>query len=380
MNKRQKNKKQRMHEIVVMVFTEPKKNMGRIVNIISILGVVFTILAFFTSYFGKSYSNKPNADIQEQVMSVSYLSGLGNRQNKYPLFNDDVNNMKEYQYIDNCATQIIVTNDYNNEILLEKMIFEATDIAADNTPVLDIHLIPTSNSDVNIECVNHGWGDANNVTIELYGEGLDDFIVESKHSIVVPSISAGERIELPIWNAHDLIKDNCDKDLFLNANCVDINGNTIPIANENPIYIGIRDGEFTSAGGFGPSEEIYGIKIDTSNEKYTYEYNISECIKAKERIELPICFYPDKSCSLKFRVTFTVVYNNSNDRMNVSTDWAEVKFQISSIAPYGLNDASDYSSEQLSEMIQGSPPGFVKVTYPAVDRAEMEGIEPRSKR
>lgn len=349
--------------------------MDRILNIIGIFGALFGILTFIITYFDISHSSKPNADIQESVMSVSYLSKLGNRQNKYPMFNDDINNMNEYNYVDNCATQVIVTNDYNNEILLEKMIFEAKDIIEDNTPTLEIDLIPNDNFGVNIMCVNHGWGDAKDITIELYGEGLDNFIVKDKHSLFIPLIGSGERIDLPIWDKQDLVMKNCTGELYLKASCIDKNGDTIHVLDENLIYISIYDGQFSSAGGFGPSEEIYGVKIDTSNKKYEYEYNISECIKAKERMELPICFYPDKSCSLMFRVTFTIAYNNSNDRMNVSTDWAEIKFQVSSISSYGLNDVLDYSKEQLSEMIHEYP-GYMKVTYPAVDRTEMEGIEP----
>ncbi|MCI8347496.1 MAG: hypothetical protein HFJ12_06100 [Bacilli bacterium] len=371
--KRRQRKKRKIEKIIIMIIPLLPPKSDKVFSIVGVVGVLFAILTFIISYFEISYTFKPSASIQEKVMSVSYLSELGNRQDKYPMFNDNINDMKKYIYIDNCATQVIITNDYNSEILLEEMVFEAKDIVVDNSPILECDLIPNDNFGVNIMCVNHGWGDANNVTINLDGEGLDDFIVENKHSIFIPSIPAGERVDLPIWEVYDLIKENCTGELYLKANCVDSDGNVINVMDDKFIFIAICDGEFTSAGGLGPSEEIYGIKINTSSENYEYSFNISESIKAKERIELPICFFPDKSCSLKFRISFTVVYNN-NDRMNISTDWAELKFQISSLYPYGLNNVLDFNKEQLLEIIHEYA-GDVKVTYPFVDRTEMQDIE-----
>lgn len=50
------------------------------------------------------------------------------------------------------------------------------------------------------------------------------------------------------------------------ANRVDNDGNVIPVINKQLTYMCIDDGQLSSAGELGPSEEIYGAKIDTSNE------------------------------------------------------------------------------------------------------------------
>lgn len=345
-----------------------------IVAIVSL--VVALIIAIFLDYFGIHYSDNPTADIQNQAIDASYLLGLGNRQNKFPMFNDDVDETKEYICFDKCATQVLVTNDYDNEILLEKMVFEAKEIKADETPVLRLDVAPRDNdSAVNIICVNEGWGKAKNVTITLEGEGLKDIIPFDKHSVYLSSIDAKEQIKLPIWSSSDVIKKDCVKDLNLFAKCRDADGNDIPVryAMGDSIYLGICNGRFNFGGENGPSEDIYGVKIDTTYDTYEYTFNISESIKDKERIEVPICFFSDKSCTLKFRVKFTAVYKNK--RIPVETDWAELKFQVSSVSNYNLNDVREFSKEKLIEMIHEYP-GEVIVTYPAVDRTEMENIEP----
>lgn len=159
------------------------------------------------------------------------------------------------------------------------------------------------------------------------------------------------------------------------AKCRDADGNDIPVryAMGNSMYLGIYNGRFNFGGENGPNEDIYGVKIDTTYDTYEYTFNISASIKDKERIELPICFFPDKSCTLKFRVKFTAVYKNK--RIPVETDWAKLKFQVSSVSSYNLNDVRGFRKEELIEMIHKYP-GEVIVTYPAVDRTEMENMEP----
>ena len=342
---------------------------------VAFVTLLISIVTLIVTVFGFSFRHTPTAYIQEQAMSVSYLSKLRDEGGTYPLFMDDITDLPADGYFDKCATQVLITNDYDNEILLEEMILEVEDLEVNMNPVLEIHLDVLDYTGESLICTNVGWGDALNVTISFDGEDLDRLIPKEKHSIFIPKIECGEKIEIKLWENSDLLLKNYTGDITAVVNCTDADNNIITISSGDTVQAYVFDGEFSPVGGLGPSKEIYGIEIDTSKTNSKYMYTISETIKGKERLELPICFYPDKSCKFRGRVTFVAIYNSKNDRMNISTDWVELEFRIPSIDYEKPYDVSKYSEDYLLQKVHDAPPGYVLVTYPAVDKSEMEGIE-----
>lgn len=364
-------------------YTEIKNILLKIKNSaiwIKIAGIV-TFVSALTGILGYCESHRqdvPQADIQNQSMSVRYLSEIGDRQNKYPMFNDDVDPGKDYKASDNCATQVIVSNGYDHPILLQKIIFEAVDIEVDDTPKLLVYLDNESEDQIVLRVANKGWGDAEDVRFEFIGSdaNLGDFIDSDKHSIDVACIKAGEEEKIGLWDSSDVVDSSYEGSVGIIVKCIDNENNNLPVDyyfEDECAYISLKKGKFSSMGRGAPGESIYGVRIDTSRDTYKHEYNISEIVQANDRLELPICFYPDKSCSLKFRVILEAVYNNKNETMEIATDWAMIGFQVSSIGG-DVRDADSYDIDAMQAELERSP-GLVKVTYPFADLELMERIQ-----
>jgi len=155
---------------------------------------------------------------------------------------------------------------------------------------------------------------------------------------------------------------------------IDENGNIkVKYLYNDCLYINVGEGRFWPLELGDPSAGIYGIEIDTSDNSYKTEMNISEPINAHGRLELPICFSADKSCNFKFRIGFEVVKKN-NKVEEIWTDYAKMDFEISSSAP-DFNDVEDYSSIELLESAIEWP-GEVIVTYPYIDKEVQKYVEP----
>lgn len=322
--------------------------------------------------------DEPEADILNQSMSVKYLSEIADREDKYPMFNDDVNDDKKYIFTDYCATQIVVSNDYDHAILLNKIIFEAEEISVNDIPKFLIQCTANDEGAV-LVVTNLGWGDAKDVNIKLSckDEDLGNYIDEKKHMVSVGCVKVGERVEVPLWKNEDILDTSSDVVLYLCAVSSDVNNEVIPVEylfNGNGTYLIIENGRFYRPEMGAGSESIYGIKINTDEETYSCEFNISESIEAKNRLEMPICFFPDKSCSFKFRVTFEVIYNSNNQKKDISTDWAYLEFEVPSTGANAVFDAEEFDVNELEDSLITSP-GMVKVTYPCADPDLMEYVE-----
>nr|DAZ09019.1 MAG TPA: hypothetical protein [Caudoviricetes sp.] len=355
--------------------------LSKFIVIIGGIASIFAIVAFFIDYYGVKHHEEPVAEIQEQSYSIDYLSNLGDRNNsgnKFPLFNDIIDTTKEYKTIDNCATQILVTNDYDKPILINKIIFEAKEIKEETGAVLYIDIRPSQDGESggSIFCSNQGEEESDELTLKLSSESLDGFFSEDKQTITIPPIKPNEYSYIELWHDSDLINKEYDGVLEIKAECTDKDGNEFPILYEfnNCLYASISNGQVSTIGGFGPSEGIYGVRIDTSSKNYRKEFDVAENVEGNNRLELPICFYADKTCSLKFRVVLEIIYGNDNRKKNISTDWAEIKFHVSSNASEWLHDVTEYNSSEIEKLSKSL--GIVKITYPAVERKKLENIGP----
>lgn len=405
MNKRQKKKKQKKENVIQ---EKKKKGKTKILGIISVVATISAILSVIFQVFDIKFPirHKPDVDILEEPIGVKYLKSVRDSSEEvyplfedvpidveylknvrdsseevYPLFKDTIDSGGKNIFNDNCATQVLISNNYDEEIVLTKIIFEAEDIVVDTKPVLHIDKGVYSNEEnIELDVWNSGWGDGENVIFsfeDANGENIDDYLIPERQKIEVPIIKYGDLTRFQIWNKEDFLKDG---EYQIKVKCTqgdeDIDVNYL--YGVDRLYINVSNGEFLNADGLGgPSMRIYGIKIDTSEETYKNEEAISEAIGANSRMEFPICFAADKSCTFKFRIGFEVRKKN-NDSEICWTDNARLEFSVSSIdvETESSENVENYSREELMEIINQEYPGCVKVTYPYVEKDTLKYVEP----
>lgn len=338
---------------------------------VGILGVIIAGVALIIQFFDIKLPlrSKPKVDIMEDSISIEYLKNLrDDDQEIYPLFIDKFDDTNSAVFNDNCATQLFVTNDYEEAITLDKIIFKAQDIEQNLEPTFIIRSRYLSTTESQLEIVNTGWSDAENVNIsfDFVDADINKYLPVDKQTLNIPLIEFGEMTVVPLWNSYDFLLDG---DFQILVNCNGNDGSAIETEydfGDNGIYIRVENGLFPLLGGRGaPSQYIYGIEIDTSQKEFIVEKSISENINPHDRLELPICFSADKSCNLKFQIGFEAVIKN-NKKIMIWSEPAYIDFKVSSIVSDSTN-VENYSKDELLD-IAASEPGSIKITYPYVDK------------
>ena len=344
-------------------------------NRVAVTGVIVAIISLGFVIYDRMY-HEPKADIQDNPISVEYLNSIRDDNNIYPMFSDEVNS--DIQFKGNCATQVLITNDNNEELLLDKIIFEAEDIVVNKNPDLIMNVQAISEKNVQLTLYNDGWGDAENLAFQFNGVDCDlnDYIAEEKLALKVKNVGYGKSEDIILWNNNDIVNDSYAGTLRIRPYCIDNDGKELHIVDwygsENAL-VELDKGKFIPTGRGAPSQEIYGIKIDTSKSTYKCEHSISESIEGNGRLELPICFAPDKSSKFRFKVSFEV-RDKENKKKIISTEFAKVDFKVSSLISDNFFNAEDLSQHELIEKIERKD-GFVKISYPYVDPGLMKNIK-----
>lgn len=288
-------------------------------------------------------------------VSVTFLNeSIKQHNNFYPLFGDYIDFDKECQFIENCATQLMITNHYNNEVVIDKIVLEANEIKVDYSPVLTFSDV---NSDVfeeglGVTIVNTGWGAAKNLKVKMVGEDkdLEKYLKKEALEFTVPIVDSAEQVEIPVLKDSDLLGNIADgTNLKINFE-VECECEGTPIIYSE-VMACIYEGKFARRWGGGLAEQIYGIEIDTTKDKFLLEESITEFIDQGETLALPICFFPDKSCSLKLKISLEIV--NDGIKEMISTEIPEMYFTVSSIQnpkiSCSFNDIKAMSKEEMEK-------------------------------
>lgn len=75
-------------------------------------------------------------------------------------------------------------------------------------------------------------------------------------------------------------------------------------------------------------------KIDTDKDSFRWKESITETISAGDTLIFPICFFPDKSCTMEFRVLFEIV--NDGEKYYIDTPLTPISFAVSSFPGYSI--------------------------------------------
>lgn len=356
-----------------------KKTIRKIAKIIGALGAasgatvgIFVGIPQIIEYWQKNWE-KPS--IYSDKISVEYLKSSESRDKViYQLFDDEIDEEKDYKLYDYCATQIFITNHYDQEIALNSIKFVAENISVIETPILSLYA-EEGEGYVDLSINNTGWGDCKDFKIEFTGkeEELSNHIKKDKLTFNVEGVKVGEDRTIRLWEKEDLVTKLNSEVLEINAHCEDVDGNEIPVIYSMGDYpcllVDIIDGKFLSDGRGGPSDKIYGVRIDTSKSNFAYRDSIEEYIQPNETLALPICFFPDKSCNIKFYVEFTAVYDERE--ITIQSKPVSMEFEILN-TPYNKTQDATQSDQVDLENIISDTVGENLVSYPFLDEKVIE--------
>lgn len=250
---------------------------------------------------------------------------------KYNLYTDLSDPNNKYYIEDNCVTIMNISNQSDHEIKINRYRIIIDEIEQNLEPVISTSLICGTNIDVNIS--NEGWSDISRLEIKVsdHENLLAEYYDEKDLIYEIPELKVGETKTLHILDKVLMkkIPDSSSSDVVLfpifNFTSKEI------VASEKSTLISINhDGPVAGFyGNLGTS--VYGIVINTDDESYMEELSINEYIDSGEIKDIPICFFPDKSCKLRFYVEFDIF--NGYETKTIKSEPRDLEFKISSL-PY----------------------------------------------
>lgn len=347
--KKKHNKKVIHFPIRCIIEIKPK---NIIVILCTLIGIIFSIMQIFD--WVKEHKK---LDI---VMQYGYLD-KNIEHNFYPLFEDYIDSKKEYMFSENCATTLMITNHYNNEVVIDKIILDAIEIEVDYSPILTFENGFAYEEGISVNISNSGWGAAKNLNIKIIGNDikLEEYFKKEALEFTVPIINSSEVIEVPFLKNSDLLEsviNSYDIAVDLEVEC-ECEGNPT-VYNNVGFYI--ENGKLDYGGKGAFSQYVYGINIDTLEENFLWEESILEFIPQGETIVLPVCFFPDKSCSLKLKIAFEII--NDGKKELISTELLDMYFSVSSIPEF--NDKICIPIENLKDMTEMDSYFGTIISYP----------------
>lgn len=273
-----------------------------------------------------------------------------------------------------CASslKLLVTNENSkNDIQLTKLKLVALNIKQLNIPRLKCEIVVSDDrKEIGLIVRNIGWGDAHCVKVNLMNDS--SIYTESKYQLKdlfkemvlvdIPILKMNEEIYTTLFTSKQIKQRNIHSvSIFPNfeMNCEEFTDSKI----DSPIDgIGVyvekeHEPHFFLDGGLGDSEYIYGMLIDATKNKDIYESNISECIPAGNLLNMPIIFFPNRSCELDFYFEVEVI--SSFRKYTIKTEMLHKEFDIvPNVDGYvdgAKLDPSEYENNEDSEELISYP-------------------------
>ncbi|MBX9034059.1 hypothetical protein [Gordonibacter massiliensis (ex Traore et al. 2017)] len=256
------------------------------------------------------------------------------------LFEDRIDGSKQYALTSRCATTVVITNNYDKEMHISRIRLEASEISVDEPPRIFASTIPTSDG-IDLRLINNGWSPAENLIMSVTSKtgSLNEYFGKPSIEVLVPHIDEASDIRIPFLKKTDLIKHGSE-DFALAATAKDDNYDDVSVVDFG-FDFELHGDEFVHFGIGGPGERVYGVKVDTSVESFVYEDPISENVDPGRNICIPVCFFPDRSCFMKVKLSFEVSKGDMVE--TVSTEAADLHILVPSI--YNLYEGVDLASD-----------------------------------
>lgn len=254
---------------------------------------------------------------------------------------------------------LITNRNSSNDVVLTKFNLCAENIEIDYTPVLDAYADCYGNNEIQINLYNMGWSDISCIDIALKDEkGVLNF---SKYSKCIDKLEYGTRDTVSIqlnMSDFEYLTDYGDCEYPLNLE-VRYRESDDAFTYKTRCIIRVEGSEvFVPDTGYGKgaSKNAYGICVDTNKYSFKFSQSIQELITADETLELPIFFFPDRSCEFDYYLEFEV--SNDGTRQKIKTDLKHVKYIVNS-----FTDANRFDASKLEEL-KGWKEEVECVSYP----------------
>lgn len=333
----------------------------------------------------KLFSGKTNLKISwsKKPAAIENTTVFDTNTSLYPLFSDDVPENSVGFYSNRFAAQLVVQNQGENAVTFTEIKFTARNITPIEIP--DLRMSPPSSEyeespyldyrAAQMVIENHGWGYARYIVLNVTCRDpafKQTFGWESRDTEIsdippgedllitvlgVEDISASVNQEISIPDISLLLRYSSDgpADKQLDIKYDDL---VIFVSKDSVSFAGVGDG--------GKLSTIFGIYVDADAESYEWSEGIATTVEGHGNAILPICFFPNKSCSMSYMITL-----NYSDTEGVTTPEREAEFTVDSYySSAEAIDASSLTAEQLlravKEKKQEDPTGGdnVAVAFP----------------
>lgn len=266
-------------------------------------------------------------------VSLDYINQHDDRisEHLYPMNFDDLSEYEsEYSVTDNCFTSLLVSNNSEHEYEITRFSFYASEIEKDYAPYFEGNLEDDGYGVLTLNLHNDGWGEANNVRIELSDEDdiLPEYFAMDDLSWNVDKFLPNEDKKIQLLTNDDLLKCPNDNEVIRCVFTI-VSDENIFVLKE-PLVFWITPEGMISIGGGAPSIMAYGIYIDTDESEFSFSKNVSEIIKPNSNIDLPICFFPNMSCSMTFYIELEIF--DGEKYITVKTAEKDMYFRVSHAA------------------------------------------------
>lgn len=319
---------------------------------------------FIKEPFDEKKINKDNININNLELNYATLSD-DRFKNVYIGEYTDLSIPKEKYYLENnCAFILNISNPTDHQIKINKFRIVAKNVVQICEPSFKVFLCMYE-SGVGFVVTNDGWDDAYNIELIMDDKEqiLSDFFNNEDLNIKIPCLKIGESIHILFPSADKYIKNPNENEYeYISINPV------IHIKLENeinsfkefiPIYLYNDKILIDAIGGNDGFYGVYGILINTNLGEYQKEFNVNETINAGEILDIPICFFPNKSVCMDFYIEFDIFNGYSEE--TASSDIKKVEFKVSSSGTQYVN--FDNSTIDLQE-IYNNTEGRYYISYP----------------
>ena len=336
--------------------------------ITSILGTLASIVAIIGFLYVKNADFKKKPFITFSNIPITFLID-NEHYGFYDVYSEQIYN--EESFSDKFMIPVSVSNTLSNDMQLNKIYINIDNIKRDYSPYFKINSeIKEDGAYINI--CNCGWGDAEDITFifECFDSSLNDYIKENTLNIYIEKLGVGESIEYPfILNEEINNISLSSQTITFSAKCF-MHGTDVTksIKNSYLVYY-IYDGKIEIVGVGGTADVVYGISFDSNTNCFSYEREILEEVHSKEIMVIPICVYPDQTCTFDLNIKFKYLCNGKEDFIQCKRENVTVDIDSSYLNEFKM-DINNIKKEDVyksMETIHYNEPDNIIFSFPAIN-------------
>lgn len=331
--------------------------------LISVITLITSVIALVNVLLQDTYiSKKPSILINPLDINMSQNINtdipIYELAQKTYLSDDDIQHFMDISNDMDAQIVSVTNNNQYKDICLTEFSLVVNNIEVNYSPYLEIERVETlekEKNDLTLNLMSKGWKDIKNVIVEVIDE--KGILNLEKYNKTIKNLRYGSENTL---NYSFDEKDFYGSDEYIIKINVKYKDQILTSISEYLIY---ENGHLVVADGGGKgglSDFIYGICIPTDGSSFTLTENIQENIGPGEILEMPVIFFPDRSCTFDYYIEFKV--NNGGKEQTIRTDNTNSKFIISS-----LRDVKEYDCKNEEKILKNYK--YVNlITYPYCKR------------